>query len=59
MDDNESNDTNNASNDIDRESFASALIGQIHNSWFKILYLIVYIPYSNRIKRHFQLKTSF
>ena len=34
--DDESNNTNNESND--QESFASALIGQIHNSWFNMLY---------------------
>ena len=36
----------------DHESFASALIGQIHNSWFTMPYSMVHIACLNRIKRH-------
>ena len=57
-------DSNNTNNDRDsgfpirehdghdHESFASALIGQIHNSWFTMPYSMVHIACLNRIKRH-------
>ena len=48
--DEDSNNENNESHD--QESFASALIGQIHNSWFTMPYSMVHIACLNRIKRH-------
>ena len=39
--DEDSNNENNESHD--QESFASALIGQIHNSWFTMPYSMVHI----------------
>ena len=39
--DGDSNDENNESHD--QESFASALIGRIHNSWFTMPYSMVHI----------------
>ena len=55
--DEDSNNENNESHD--QESFASALIGQIHNSWFTMPYSMIHIACLNRIKRHKQPKTSF
>ena len=48
--DEDSNNENNESHD--QESFASALIGQIHNSWFTMPYSMIHIACLNRIKRH-------
>ena len=49
--DDDSNNTNN-DREHDHESFASAFIGQIHNSWFTVSYSMVHIACLNRIKRH-------